>query len=198
MSLPKCGIEIRVKETEGIARKHWPLTRGVPLPEGLVKGVVGLWVEDREGEVKAAQFRVLGRWPQGSVKWVLVDFQGDVEARGESIYLLKYGEEEAASQRQALEVKVEIVEREDRVEVSSGVMRFGIGKEAFALFDGVELGEQQQDIFVAKTEVMARGGGDAWAKISESEFSGETTRRIYGVGGECLASAGGEEYEVEV
>ena len=198
MSLPKCGIEIRVKEGEGIARERWPLTRGVPLPEGAVKGVEGLWVEDGEGEVKAAQFRVLGRWPEGSVKWVLVDFQGDVEARGESVYLLKYGEEEAAPQREALEVRVEIVERADRVEVSTGVMRFGIGKEAFALFDGVELGEQQQGTFVAEMEVMARGGGDAWAKISESEFSGETTRRVYGMGGECLASAGGEEYEVEV
>ena len=47
-------------------------------------------------------------------------------------------------------------------------------------------------------EVAPRGGGDAWAKISESEFVGGTQRRIYGMGGTCLASEGAEEYAVEI
>ena len=51
MEIPKRGIEIRVREKEGIAREHWPLTRGVPLPQGRVKGVGGLWLEDVEGRV---------------------------------------------------------------------------------------------------------------------------------------------------
>ena len=195
MKIPAEGIEIRVLEGEGIARQGWPLTRGVPLPVGAVKGVEGLWVEDGEGEVVPGQFRALGRWPDGSVKWVLVDFQGEVGAGREAVYFLQSGEGQESI---AGVGGIEIVEEEDRIEVCTGPLRFGIGKQAFALFDGVEIGNRQAGAFVAEMEVMARGGGDAWAKISESEFVGETTRRVYGMGGECLASAGAEEYSVEI
>ena len=140
------------------------------------------------------QVRVLGRWPDESAKWVLVDFQADVEAGQEAVYTLRYTDQKAAASVQG----VEIAEREDRFEVCTGPLRFGIGKKAFALFDGVELGERAEGSFVSEVEVASRGGGDAWAKISESEFVGGTQRRIYGMGGTCLASEGVEEYAVEI
>ena len=195
MRIPGEGIEIRVEEGEGIERKNWPLTRGVPLGKGEVRGVEDLWLEDGGGKATAAQFKVLGRWPDGSVKWVLVDFQGDVEGEGKVVYALKYGKGRKGPEVGAA---VEIVEGEDRVEVCTGPLRFGIGKKAFSLFDGVELGKSKGGAFVADVEVAPHGGGDAWAKISESEFLGGTTRRVYGMGGECMASAGGGGDGVEV
>ena len=51
MKMPVEGIGIRVREGEGIARRNWPLTRGVPLAEGEVEGVGGLWLEDGEGNI---------------------------------------------------------------------------------------------------------------------------------------------------
>ena len=96
MSIPESGIQIRVREEAGIARERWPLTRGVPLPVGAVEGVDGLRLVNGAGEEVVAQFRVLGKWPDGSAKWILVDFQGDVEAGGEAIYSLKAGAAKAA------------------------------------------------------------------------------------------------------
>ena len=194
MSIVEEGIEIRLKEEEGIGRVAWPLTRGVPLAQGAVMDISGLWLADGAEKVTAAQFKVLGRWPDGSVKWVLVDFQGDVEAGGEAVYRLRYD-----VGKESLEFGgVEISEDGDRIEVCTGPLRFGIGKKTFALFDGAELGQWDEGRFVPEVEVVARGGGDAWARVSESEFLGGTQRRIYGMGGECLASAGVEEYAVEV
>ena len=195
MKIPEQGIQIKVQETEGITRERWPLSRGVPLPEGEVDGVEGLWVEDGSENVLPAQFRVLGRWPDGSVKWVLVDWQADLDGGGETVYWLKHKHGVKAGWPQH---KVQIAEGEDSVKVCTGALRFAIGKKAFALFDGVEIGAERQGKFVVETEVAPHGGGDAWAKISEAEFAGGTTRRVYGMGGECLASAGAEEYCVEI
>ena len=192
MSIPECGIEIRVREEAGIGRERWPLTRGVPLPAGAVEGMDGLRLVNGAGAEVAAQFSVLGTWPDGSAKWILVDFQGDVEAGGEAVYSLQAG---AA---QAVEECVEIIDGEERVEVCTGPLRFGVGKKSFALFDGVELGARRGGEFAPETELAPRGGGDAWARICESEFKGGTARRIYGMGGDCLASAGAEEYSVAV
>ena len=111
------------------------------------------------------------------------------------MYTLQYTKDQKV---EASVLGVEIAEREDRFEVCTGLLCFGIGKKAFALFDGVELGQRAEGSFVSEVEVAPRGGGDAWAKISESEFAGGTQRRIYGMGGTCLASAGVEEYAVEI
>ena len=43
------------------------------------------------------QVRVLGRWPDDSAKWVLVDFQADVEAGQEAVYTLRYTDQKAAA-----------------------------------------------------------------------------------------------------
>ena len=188
MSIPSEGIALKVSETAGITRRKYPLTRGVPLPQGT--RLEALSLQDAQGREVPLQLRVLGRWPDDSAKWVLLDFQADVEAGQEAVYTLQSAKEPNAAARGR---GVEIAEREDRFEVCTGPLRFGVGKKAFALFDGVELGQR-----VAAVKVLPRGGGDAWAKISESEFAGGTQRRIFGMGGRCLASAGAEEYAVEI
>ena len=109
MSIPDEGIALKIKEAEGITRRKYPLTRGVPLPQGTVTGVENLSLQDAQGQDVPVQLRVLGRWPDGSAKWVLVDFQADVEAGQEAVYTLRYTDQKAAASVQG----VEIAERED-------------------------------------------------------------------------------------
>ena len=137
------------------------------------------------GAEVAAQFSVLGTWPDGSAKWILVDFQGDVEAGGEAVYSLQAG---AA---QAVEECVEIIDGEERVEVCTGPLRFGVGNKSFALFDGVEPGERTGGEFAPETEVAPRGGGDAGARRSGDHFfrfigSKASVFAFYGKEGEPL------------
>ena len=49
VSIPDEGIALKVAETEGITRRNYPLTRGVPLPQGAVTGVENLSLQDTQG-----------------------------------------------------------------------------------------------------------------------------------------------------
>lgn len=84
-------IKLEVRESRGLARRQWPLHRGVPVPPGEVTTPDQLWVEDPQGQPVPAQFRVLGRWPDHSLKWVLVDFRAEVGANGTVLYHLCCG-----------------------------------------------------------------------------------------------------------
>ena len=99
VSIPDEGIVLKVAETAGITRRKYPLTRGVPLPQGTVAGVENLSLQDAQGRDVPVQLRVLGRWPDDSAKWVLVDFQADVEAGQEAVYTLQYTKDQKAAAR---------------------------------------------------------------------------------------------------
>jgi len=188
-------IELKVREEYGLERKRWPLTRGVPLPQGRLSDIGRLWLEDPAGNSVPAQFRVLSRWPDGGVKWVLVDFQGDVGEGGEAIYALCCGERRKEARPESA---LEIVEEEERVEICTGPLRFAVSRERYGLFERAELGHRTEDDgFVVEHEVSPRGG-ESWVRICESWSDGRTDRRIYGMGGDCLASLGSDEYQVEV
>lgn len=67
--------------TNGVARKQEPVTVGIPLPDS-----AGIKSESQLGLKGAAvgQFRILGRWPSGNAKWVLVDTQVDLGSGGKN------------------------------------------------------------------------------------------------------------------
>lgn len=63
--------------SHGINRDQEPVTVGIPLADS-----EGIKSESQLGLSGASvgQFRILGRWPSGNAKWVLVDTQADVNA----------------------------------------------------------------------------------------------------------------------
>jgi hypothetical protein len=56
----------------GVDRSADPLTVGVPLPDSVTTGITDVSQLTLSG-ASVGQFRVLGRWPSGRIKWVLVD-----------------------------------------------------------------------------------------------------------------------------
>ena len=74
------GLTARVEEPVGVARVGEPLTHGVPFRPG------ALWQPERVGLHAAGgplptQGTALAHWPDGSVKWLLVDSLLDLAAR---------------------------------------------------------------------------------------------------------------------
>ena len=63
----------------GLSRVSEPVTVGMPLPDDPASGVTDVSQLSLSGTT-AGQFRVLGRWPSGRIKWVLVDTLVDVSA----------------------------------------------------------------------------------------------------------------------
>ena len=179
-------IQLKITEEEGIERRAWPFTRGVPLPAGALSDLDALYLKDPQGNVVPAQFRVLSRWPDKSLKWVLADFQAEVPAGGEATCTLHT---DGAAPNPAPAAVLRLEEDDERIMVDTGALRFAIGKQHFGLFEFAELKEGPR---------VASEGGEAWVRICESSADGETQRYIYGMGGNCLASLGREEYQVRV
>ncbi len=63
----------------GVARNADPVSIGVPLPDDPDTGITDVNQLSLSGAT-VGQFRVLGRWPSGRIKWVQVDTQADVTA----------------------------------------------------------------------------------------------------------------------
>ena len=185
-------IRLTVTARDGQERSDWPLTRGVPLPEGAVGDAGELTLAGPDGAVPV-QLRPLARWPDGSLKWVLADFQARVEGGGTSVYHLQAGAPAAVSEEEA----VEVTEAEEAVVVCTGPLRFSLSRLRPGLLEGVAIGRRVDGVFQAEAD-LSGDGGELWAHIREGEFLGGTRRRIYGMGGECLASLAPEEWSVEV
>ena len=114
--------------TKGIDRNDDPVTVGVPLPDSA--GINSINQLGLSGAT-VGQFRILGRWPDGNIKWVLVDTQASLTAgtQNNSITLTtgsgNFGGANLASDNGA------------SISVNTGPAQFTIRKARFNLFDQV-------------------------------------------------------------
>jgi len=127
-------VSVSVTEPAGIARTDQPVTGGIPFKTGDVKSADDLVLVDAAGKPVPAQFTVLVKHDDGSVKWVLVDFVASVGAGETATYTLKTG---GGAPQPATPLTID--ETADTVTVDTGVVTFTVNKRAFRLFDGVEV-----------------------------------------------------------
>ena len=192
-------IRLSVSETKGIPRQNVPVTQGVPLPKGALHNLDSVWVENSDGQPVSAQFRALGRWHDGSLKWVLTDFSADVPAEGRVDYALCYGQKPASIPS---DEEIQIEESDDRITVCTGPLRFAVNRRQFSLIESAELGSvDAAGAFIPEDQVISEdstSGGEAWVRICESFNDAGGKRYIYGMGGDCLASLARDDYTVEL
>lgn len=117
--------EISFTEAGGVARLNEPVTTGVPFPRGRLASGDGLVLRDGAGQARPLQTEVLDRWPDGSCKWLLVDFQATVPAHGTSRYSLEIAGGKSPA---ALGSKILIEDRADAVRIDTGAATFLVDK----------------------------------------------------------------------
>ena len=112
---------IRVWEPSNHRRTNWPVTISVPFAEGVVKLPRQVVVRDpRSGQIPL-QRRVLATWPDGSVKWLLLDFSIDLDPL-EEMHLSVEVETEPVGVDARDAVRIEWAG--DRLQVDTGPMSF--------------------------------------------------------------------------
>lgn len=84
-------VLLTVAERAGIPRFCEPVTIGVPFPRARVRDVSELSLLNPKHQPMPFQAAVLNRWPDGSVRWGLFDFQVDLEARSTREYAIQVG-----------------------------------------------------------------------------------------------------------
>jgi len=70
-------VAIRIDPGVSSGRTDWPLGVGVPFPKGTLRSADFLRVLDARTGLVPSQVAVRRRWPDGTIKWVWLDFQGD-------------------------------------------------------------------------------------------------------------------------
>jgi len=83
-------VPLTVRNPEQSARSAEPVTSGVPFAQGVLTSAGSVRVLRGPEEIPG-QFRVTARWPDGSVRWLLCDFQVDLDAGGTSSVALQAG-----------------------------------------------------------------------------------------------------------
>ena len=130
-------LQLFVLETSGLDRRGSTVTSGVPFPEGTVQdpGRLTLW-DEREDPIPV-QCTVLNRWPDGSIRWVLLDFRVDVDADQERDLMLTDTYPVPALADVSC---VRSRNRGDRLVLDTSALRFNIPKNLSAPLEEVSLG----------------------------------------------------------
>ncbi|MBQ15971.1 MAG: hypothetical protein CMJ65_02475 [Planctomycetaceae bacterium] len=84
---------LSVTEPAGVTHHSAPVTSGVPFAQGELRSAdaVALFLAGPEQRRVPLQTEILSRWPDASVKWLLLDFQIDLQPDQKSDFVLRYG-----------------------------------------------------------------------------------------------------------
>ena len=85
------SVPIVVSEPAGVPRTAAHVTVGVPLPRGAATADTRFWVSGPKRAVAPSQTRTLESWPDGSPRWVLVEFLATIAAGARVTYSLQAG-----------------------------------------------------------------------------------------------------------
>ena len=69
------AVDLDIEEVTEHARRNWPVTSGVPMAPGQLRQGEQLGLARPCGTEIPLQWEPLVHWPDGSVKWALLDFQ---------------------------------------------------------------------------------------------------------------------------
>ena len=84
-------IALTVTEPSGVERAGWPVTSGIPLARGELRRQQTTALFAADGAEVPLQTEILARWPDGSIRWLLLDFQVDLAAGESQQFVLRYG-----------------------------------------------------------------------------------------------------------
>src|SRR5262249_34488338 len=88
----KTWLDLIVGAPDAVSRRGEPVTCGGPLPRSLLRDTASLRMEDCQHQPVPFQARIIDIWPDGSARWLLLDWQADVV--GSAAYRLHWSSEQ--------------------------------------------------------------------------------------------------------
>ncbi|MFP4027009.1 MAG: hypothetical protein ACLFWL_04395 [Candidatus Brocadiia bacterium] len=141
--------KIRCNNTSNRNLTGYGVTYGVPLPQGRLQEPqnAALAIKLPEGSIAPIQWKIAEKWPDGSVRWIVLDFEMDLPANKQSSFAL------VADAETPDYPKLEIHENNASISVANKHLRVEVERNSFSLFEslsvnGQELIQQGADIIV--------------------------------------------------
>lgn len=136
MNQAPLSIPLRIEGGECAAGAVQPVTVGVPLAKGWLTHTGKLCLVDDESQAVPLQTEVLARWPDGSVKWLLLDFLLSGPRRPSVVWVLADQPGRMAGSRGA-----RITEEDRAVRVDTGAAEFAVRRREFLPLGAVRVGD---------------------------------------------------------
>lgn len=128
----KYQFPIRVINTHSIRISNFLATGGVPFPRGQLKSNEELIIKDASGNIVPSQSKVMARWNDGSIKWLLLNIPASAQPNTGAQY---YATFPVKSERATTDKWV--TETAENILIDTGKIKFSVNKKAFRLFDKV-------------------------------------------------------------
>jgi hypothetical protein len=135
-SVEEKRVDVRVRGAQFAHGNNWPAGAGIPIPQGELAAAERVAVLDAQGLRVPSQSRAMATWPDGSVKWLYVDFFHDFSKASEGGYSVAYGNR---VQPAPPEMGVRVSETSAGLEVNTGAMRFLVPRSRFGMVEQVRL-----------------------------------------------------------
>jgi len=134
-SIARHVLPVVLKEEAGVARAATPVTFGLPLPQGGVFDLARFQMLSPRGAPVPAQFVATSFWPDGSLRWVLVDAVVGLDAGAEETYQVEFGSGVVPAPAKLSQLQVQDAEHE--ILVNTGPLQVSIDKVRFNLLSRV-------------------------------------------------------------
>lgn len=131
-------VSALIVEPAGVLRRAWPVTAGLPFARGELRAPERLRLVDAAGRDLPARAETRATWPDGSVRWALLDAQVDVEPMARSRFEIR-DDGDGAAPVSALRAEV----RADAVDVSTGALALRIPRRGRRLVRSAARGARQ-------------------------------------------------------
>ena len=130
---PPVPVKLTVSDATGIARVREAVCSGVPFARGILSVGQSMQVRIPDGDAIPTQTKVLGTWPDGTVKWLLVQFLADCPANTDCTYYFVPGDSPTP------EVPLRIDDRANEIVIDTGPLRLEVPKNDLAVLGSVWL-----------------------------------------------------------
>ena len=127
---------IVVRETHGFARSGEAIRHGVPLARGALHDAAHCALVDAQGQRVAAQFRALACWPDGSIRWLLLDACVDCPANSERRLAIRRDPSAGAGPGLVVQTSA------DHLRIETGAAAFQVPRAAGGVIDQAWVGER--------------------------------------------------------
>ncbi len=161
-SIDERAVSVTVSAPAFAQAANWPTRCGLPIPQGELADANRVAVRTASGKIIPSQSRALARWPDGSVKWLFLDFFHDLTSPGDATYTIAYGNRVEPVDPSA---GVRITTSDAGLSVDTGAIRFTVPRQRFGMIEDVRLpsGEALQRGPIAAEIIEA--SGKVWSAI---------------------------------
>lgn len=172
-------IPLTIEEPTGVRREQWPVRWGIPFPPASLESGDQVRLLDPPGSECPSEVLETAWWPDGSVKWILLDFPATLGPQETAIYQLEYGKE---VQRAPVVSPLRVTETEAAFQVSTGPLDLVVKRRDFGLLEQVWLGGHPLLAAGAQRLWITAGDGQRYelsrGTVREVAIEEQTSRRV--------------------